>query len=177
MPQNGTANAAAEVCDAEIGFAGPASVVALFRDAIDAFMRPGEPRWVAVERLLRRVVTDWEAEPRHRDPVFARDAWRCTVPACSGRRNLHDHHLRFRSRGGDNARTNRTTVCVAHHLHGIHTGVIRSWGAAPHPVYWQLGVRSGAPPLLSCIGDRLCAETAEPFETNLAALKDGTRAR
>ncbi len=98
--------------------------------------------------MLRRVVADWEAEPRHRDPVFARDGWRCTVPACSGRRNLHDHHLRFRSRGGGNERENRVTVCAAHHLHGIHTGVIRAWGVAPHAVRWEL-------PLESYVGDRL----------------------
>src|SRR5205814_779899 len=36
-----------EVCDAEIQFIGPASVVALVRDTMDAFERPGEPRWTA----------------------------------------------------------------------------------------------------------------------------------
>jgi hypothetical protein len=147
---------AAEVCDAEIGFTGPASVVALFRDALDAFTRAGEPRWVAVERLLRRVVADWEGEPRHRDPIFARDGWRCTVPACSARRNLHDHHIAFRSRGGGNARDNRTSVCAAHHLHGIHAGVIRATGAAPAAVRWELGVRAGLAPFLTYVGDRLC---------------------
>jgi hypothetical protein len=155
VPKVGNAPAGTEVCDAEIGFSGPASVVALMRDALDAFTREGEPRWVAMERLLRRVVADWEAEPRHRDPVFARDGWRCTVPACSGRRNLHDHHLRFRSRGGGNERENRVTVCAAHHLHGIHSGVIRAWGLAPHAVRWELGVRAGGPPLVSYVGDRL----------------------
>ena len=86
--------------------------------------------------------------------VFARDRWRCTVPACSSRRNLHDHHIRFRSRGGDNARDNRTTVCAAHHLHGIHDGTIHATGTAPHEIEWQLGVRSGAPPFLAYVGDR-----------------------
>jgi hypothetical protein len=146
---------AAEVRDAEIRFTGPASVVALFRDALDVYARPGELRWVAVERLLARVTADWEAEPRHRDPVFARDGWRCSVPGCSGRRNLHDHHLRFRSHGGGNERDNRLTVCAAHHLHGIHAGVIRAWGRAPAAVHWELGVRTGAAPFLEYVGDRL----------------------
>ena len=44
------------------------------------------------------------------------------MPACSARRNLHDHHLLFRSRGGGNARDNRITVCAWHHLRGIHQG-------------------------------------------------------
>jgi hypothetical protein len=146
----------AEVCDAEIHFIGPASVVALFRDALDAFTRAGEPRWTALERPLTGVVAEWEAQPPHRDPIFARDGWRCAVPACSARRNLHDHHLQFRSRSGGNGLENRVTVCAAHHLRGIHSGVIRAWGTAPAGVHWQLGVRSNAPPLLAYVGERVC---------------------
>jgi hypothetical protein len=146
-----------EVCDAEIDFTGPLTVVALFRDAMEAFDRAGEPRWVAVERLLNGVIAEWEAQPRHRDPVFARDGWRCRVPACSARRELQDHHLTFRSRGGSNARSNRIAICAAHHLHGIHAGVIRASGRAPHAVRWELGVRAGAPAFLTFVGDRVCA--------------------
>jgi hypothetical protein len=147
---------ALEVCDAEVRFTGPASVAALLRDVLDAFADSAEPRWTALERLLRHVITHWESTPRHHDPVFARDGWRCTVPACSSRRNLHDHHLRFRSRGGDNQCDNRTVVCAAHHLHGIHDGTIHAAGVAPHAIEWQLGVRPGAPPFLACVGDRYC---------------------
>lgn len=149
--------AALDVCDAEIRFTGPTSVVALLRDVLDAFADSSEPRWTALERLLRHVITHWESTPRHHDPVFARDRWRCTVPACSSRRNLHDHHLRFRSRGGDNTRDNRTTVCAAHHLHGIHDGTIHATGVAPYAIEWRLGVRPGAAPFLTCVGDRYCA--------------------
>ncbi len=145
-----------EVVDAEIRFTGPASVVALLRDVLDSFAEPNQPRWMALERLLRHVVTHWASTPRHPDPVFARDGWRCTVPACSSRRNLHDHHIRFRSRGGDNRCDNRTTVCAAHHLHGLHEGTIRASGVAPHAIEWQLGVRPGARPFLTYVGDRLC---------------------
>jgi hypothetical protein len=145
-----------EIVDAEIRFTGPASVVALLRDVLDAFAEPDQPRWAALERLLRHVITHWESTPRHPDPVFARDGWRCTVPACSSRRNLHDHHIRFRSRGGDNQRNNRTTVCAAHHLHGLHAGTVRASGTAPHAIEWQLGVRPGGPPFLTYVGDRLC---------------------
>ncbi len=148
--------AASEVCDAEVRLVGPTSVVALLRDVLDAFADPIEPRWTALERVLRHVVTHWESTPRHHDPVFSRDGWRCTVPACSSRRNLHDHHIRFRSRGGDNRRDNRTVVCAAHHLHGIHDGTIHASGTAPHAIEWQLGVRPGAAPLLTCVGDRYC---------------------
>lgn len=146
-----------EVSDAEVRFTGPASVVALLRDVLDAFADPAEPRWIGLERLLRHVITFWESTPRHHDPVFARDRWRCTVPACSSRRNLHDHHIRFRSRGGDNLRRNRTTVCAAHHLHGLHDGTIQASGVAPHAIEWRLGVRPGVPPFLVCVGDRYCS--------------------
>ena len=70
------------------------------------------------------------------------------MPACSSRRSLHDHHVLFRSRGGGNARSNRITVCAAHHLHGIHTSVIRAWGEAPDGITWELGVQAGRRPLL-----------------------------
>jgi len=147
---------ALEVSDADIRFTGPASVVALLRDVLDAFADPAEPRWTALERVLRHVITHWESTPRHPDPVFARDGWRCTVPACSSRRNLHDHHIRFRSRGGGNARDNRTTVCAAHHLHGIHDGTIQASGTAPYAIEWQLGTRPAAAPFLRFVGERYC---------------------
>jgi hypothetical protein len=150
--------AAGDVCDVEIQFTAPASVVALVREALDAFAEPGAPRWSALERVLQHVITYWQATPRHRDPIFARDGWRCAVPGCSSRRNLHDHHLHYRSRGGGNARENRIAVCAAHHLHGIHPGAIRAWGTAPRDVHWELGIRSGGPPLLAYVGDRRCPD-------------------
>lgn len=145
-----------EIVDAEIGFVAPASVIALLRDVLDAFAPPAAPRWKALERLLHHVVHHWESTPRHADPIFARDGWRCTVPACSSRRNLHDHHIEFRSRGGLNTRENRTAVCAAHHLHGLHDGTIHAAGTAPFAIEWQLGVRNDAPPLATYVGDRRC---------------------
>ena len=65
---------------------------------------------------------------RREHRVFERDGWRCTVPGCSSYRNLHDHHIIFRSAGGSNALTNRTTLCAAHHLRGVHAGVVRCRG-------------------------------------------------
>jgi hypothetical protein len=165
-------NVALEVSDAEVRFTGPASVVALLRDVLDAFAEPGEPRWTALERLLRHVITHWESTPRHHDPVFARDGWRCTVPACSSRRNLHDHHIRFRSRGGHNRRDNRTVVCAAHHLHGIHAGTIQAAGVAPYAIEWRLGIRPGTPPFLVTVGDRYWVPTPTEDEAT-----DGTALR
>jgi hypothetical protein len=142
-----------ELEETEVAFSAPASVVALFRSAVLAFMRPGDAVSTGFERLLHHARSTWQGLPRHRDPIFARDGWRCAVPACTARRNLHDHHLLFRSRGGGNARENRITICAAHHLHGIHAGRIRAGGEAPHAVTWELGVRAGRAPLLRLVGD------------------------
>jgi hypothetical protein len=148
-------------CDDQVTFVGPAAVVALLRAAIAAFARPSDVPWQGLDRLLRSVTAEWKGQPRHRDPIFARDGWRCAVPACTSRRNLHDHHLLFRSRGGGNARDNPITVCVWHHLHGIHAGRVRAWGRAPNGVHWEVGVTGtgalGRAPLLRTLGDRYMA--------------------
>src|SRR5216117_520734 len=60
-----------DMLDADITFAAAPSVVALFRAALDAFRPAGEPRWKACEKLLEHVCHEWEAQPPHRDPVFA----------------------------------------------------------------------------------------------------------
>jgi hypothetical protein len=141
--------------DAEIGFTGPASTVALLDAAIAAFGRGWGARWRALERLLDHVIGEWTRQPAHRDPVFARDRWRCAVPACSSRRNLHDHHILFRSRGGDNARGDRVTVCAWHHLRGLHAGAVRAYGKAPDEIRWTIGSTSRGRPLLELGGDRV----------------------
>ncbi len=38
-----------------------------------AFTGPAEPVWRGFEHLLEHVNTEWESQPRHRDPIFARD--------------------------------------------------------------------------------------------------------
>ena len=147
-------------CDAEIVFQGPASVVALLRTAIRAFTPRGAPVSQGLERVLRHVVTEWRRLPRHRDPIFERDGWRCAVPACTARASLQDHHVLHRSRGGDNRRENRVAICASHHLHGIHGFRIRAHGVAPHDLTWEIGLRVGKPPLFRTHGDRYLDEPA-----------------
>jgi hypothetical protein len=133
----------------------PASVAALFEHAMATFTRTGEPRWRGFERLLDEVRAEWNVQPRQRDPIFAREGWRCAVPACSAQRNLHDHHIVFRSRSGDRARDNRVAICAAHHRHGLHGGgSLHAWGEAPDGICRELGIRRNASPLLTLIGDR-----------------------
>jgi hypothetical protein len=142
------------MADVEITFRAPRSIVVLLHEAMARFARPREPRWRAMARLLAHVRGEWQRQPRHRDPVFARDGWRCAVPACGSRGNLHDHHVRYRSRGGDNARDNRVTVCAWHHLRGIHAGRVRATGKAPEALTWELGSNRAGRTWLRFQGDR-----------------------
>jgi len=101
--------------------------------------------------MLDHALDAWGAdEPRtqreHR--VFERDGWRCTVPGCTSYRNLHDHHIRFRSAGGTDELANRTTLCAFHHLRGVHAGRVRCRGEAPHGLRFELGLRPDRPPLV-----------------------------
>ena len=86
---------------------------------------------------------------RREHRVFERDGWRCTVPGCTSYRNLHDHHIQFRSAGGSDDLANRTTLCAWHHLRGVHAGVVRIRGLAPDGLRFELGVRSGRAPLVA----------------------------
>jgi len=125
-------------------FRGPASVIDLFYDLLRSYADPDdpwEPAWKALERLLLHVKAEWTALPRHRNPVHERDGWRCRVPACSSRRNLQEHHVLYRSRGGSNERGNRISICAWHHLRGIHAGRIRARGDAESGIQWQLGTK------------------------------------
>ncbi len=79
--------------------------------------------------------------------VFERDGWRCTVPGCSSRRNLHAHHIVFRSAGGGDEAENQTSLCAFHHLRGVHAGTVRVQGTAPGALWFELGVRAGRAPL------------------------------
>ena len=135
----------------------PRRVRVLWRAVVELVRRmAGEPLpvWRSFARLLEHVRAEWECPPRHPDPIFARDGGRCAVPACSARGRLHDHHIHYRSRGGDNERGNRIAVCAQHHLRAIHAGCIHARGIAPDAVHWELGVRPGRPPLLRFVGDR-----------------------
>jgi hypothetical protein len=132
----------------------PVSVAALTELVLYQWSDGIERPWRAFERMIAAALLEWTSAPRHRDPVFERDGWRCTVPGCSSRRNLHDHHVLFRSHGGGNSRDNRTTVCVQHHLHGIHEGIVRATGRAPDGLLWEIGCRSAAQPLMRLRGDR-----------------------
>jgi hypothetical protein len=104
------------------------------------------PSWVGLLAMLEDFVDTWdlsEASPdRRADEVYAREGWRCFAPGCTSRRNLEDHHLEYRSRGGDaRGLSNRICLCAFHHRRGEHGDLARCRGQAPLGVLWRLGRR------------------------------------
>jgi hypothetical protein len=101
--------------------------------------------------MLDCALASWllrDPSARRPDPVIGRDGYRCAIPGCTSRRNLHDHHVTFRSVGGSDTPSNRVTLCAFHHQRGVHAGRLRVWGRAPDELVFELGLRRGAPPLV-----------------------------
>lgn len=93
------------------------------------------------EALLEHAVTEWtrrEPGARRPDPVIERDGYRCAVPGCTSRCNLHDHHVVFRSAGGSDEPENRITLCAFHHQRGVHEGRMAIRGRAPDRLAFEL---------------------------------------
>jgi hypothetical protein len=101
------------------------------------------PVWVGLLAMLEDYVRTWDdpiGMPRRAsDRIYTRDGWRCTAPGCTSRRNLEDHHLDYRSRGGSDDRSNRTTLCRFHHRLGEHGVFATCRGTAPLGIRWRLG--------------------------------------
>ena len=156
--------------DMRFFFTAPRDFVRLFRALLCTVRRHLERQTgrlptegEAVGAMLDHAFTAWDLDepglPKaHR--VFARDGWRCTAPGCTSYRNLHDHHVVFRSAGGSDELSNRTTLCAWHHLRGVHAGVVRCSGTAPDGLRFELGLRRGRAPLASYLGERVIPPAA-----------------
>jgi hypothetical protein len=95
----------------------------------------------ALEAMLDHALATRRPKKRTRRDylVFERDGWRCTAPGCTSYRNLHRHHIVFRSHQGSNHRSNLTTMCAWHHQRGVHGHVLRCTGVAPDGLRFELG--------------------------------------
>ena len=121
----------------EVDFWAPPDVARLF---LAMLARMG------LEGLLDHAIATWIslAQPGHE--IFERDRWWCTAPACSARRNLHRHHIVYRSHEGPDEAWNLTTLCAWHHQRGVHGTGLKIRGRAPDDLVFELGVgrfRSG----------------------------------
>ncbi len=141
----------------EVAFHAPPEAANVFRLALEATrlhldgLQPARASdGDAFAWMLDHAVATWlEQGAAFRDYAdFERDGWRCTAPGCTARRNLHSHHILFRSAGGPDESWNRTTLCAFHHLRGIHARVVACRGRAPDGLHFELGLRPVGPPLL-----------------------------
>jgi len=152
---------------ARIFFTAPRDVATLFRAALATIQRRIEQRngrpsdeSEALDAMLGHVLVAWGNLSERRIPkehrVFERDGWRCAVPGCTSYRNLHRHHIEYRSTGGADDESNCITLCAFHHLRGVHAGLLRIRGTAPGGLRFELGLRTGHAPLaIYASGDRL----------------------
>ena len=101
------------------------------------------PAWAGLLVLIEEFFDTWdnpEAHPhRARTHIYARDGWRCMAPGCTSRRNLEDHHVVYRSRGGGDRLSNRLCLCRFHHQMGEHGRLASCRGVAPTGIAWRLG--------------------------------------
>jgi hypothetical protein len=68
--------------------------------------------------------------------VLHRDGLRCANPGCGRRRNLHAHHIVFRSHGGPTSLSNEVTVCDTCHAL-IHRGLLEVSGSPDEGLRWR----------------------------------------
>jgi len=124
-----------EVLPRRVAFWAPPEVAALFEALVAR---------VGLEAMLDHAIATWlEAGAQFHDYAdFTRDGYRCTVPACTARRNLQSHHIHFRSACGPDVAWNRTTLCAYHHHRGVHAGSLALRGKAPDELIYKLGVGS-----------------------------------
>jgi hypothetical protein len=117
-----------------IEFRAPPEVARLF---LGMLQRAG-----SLERLLAHAIATWSEHGAQFEDYadFERDGFRCAVPGCTRRRNLHSHHLHRRGRGGPDLPSNRITLCAQHHERSVHgSGSVRIRGFAPDGLVFELG--------------------------------------
>jgi hypothetical protein len=126
------------------------AAVAQARARLSRGERRRVPASAALVWMLEHAIASWTEQGAQFDDYadFTRDGFRCTIPGCTARRNLHSHHIVFRSARGADEAWNRTTLCAFHHQRGVHGGTVRCTGRAPDELLFELGVRSAGRPLL-----------------------------
>ncbi|MHB2018044.1 MAG: 13E12 repeat family protein [Candidatus Xenobia bacterium] len=120
-------------------------------------LQPDATLEACLELLLDAFLAEWghavvDAAKQH--PLIERDGWHCSVPVCSCRRTLEEHHIVYRSHGGSNKPPNLITSCYGHHHHGVHEGRIEIRGEAPAGLRITLGIRRGTLPHMVFEGRR-----------------------
>jgi len=125
----------------------PESIATLLKGTFRA-LRAAAKRWMWAEQCLVALAMHFidvyqyllaKAETLQRR-IRSRDRYVCQVPGCS-RGSMHAHHIIPKSRGGTDDDWNLVSLCVSHHLNGIHGGRIRVSGRAPETLTWEFDIR------------------------------------
>jgi len=113
--------------------------------------------------FLRQAGQEDSGQSRVRREALERAGYRCEVPGCACRTNLHVHHIQRRSQGGSDELENLAVACAAHHLRHLHGGTMRVEGADPGTRIWEIGLQEGEPWRVYC-DDRLVDGEALAWE-------------
>jgi hypothetical protein len=104
------------------------------------FARRGPPGVSFLRFLCCALIEAWQPSLGSKEKyahIYARDRYRCVSPVC-GRRDVTPHHLKFRSRGGDDSSENLASLCLWCHLEGIHGGRLSASPPASD-IAWSIG--------------------------------------
>jgi hypothetical protein len=119
--------------------------------------RPVRDPWPAGDRRLGRERARRRRAPLSRlplhgraPPVFARDGWRCTVPGCTSQRNLHAHHVLFRSAGRPRRPREPHHALRRPSPARRARGVIRIAGRAPGALVFEMPLGASARGIAPC---------------------------
>jgi hypothetical protein len=129
-----------------------------------------------VENFIALLLTEYLLNEKahhkaaHNNKVLERDGYKCQVPGCSNRRNIHAHHLKFRSRGGSNCKSNVLCLCASHHLWILHIlHGLKIEGTAPDELTFTFGPSSspeGQPFMIYSSGRKVLAAIAEKAQSS-----------
>jgi len=136
---------------------------ARLRQDADEALTPEECLYVLCLVFLRQTGQEDSGQSRVRRQALERAGYRCEVPGCACRTNLHVHHIQRRSQGGSDELENLAVACAAHHLRHLHGGTMLVEGADPGTRIWEIGLQEGEPWRVYC-DDRLVDGEALAWE-------------
>ena len=136
---------------------------ARLRQDADEALTSEECLYILCLVFLRQAGSEDSCQSRVRQQALERAGYRCEVPGCACRTNLHVHHVQRRSQGGSDELPNLAVVCAAHHLRHLHGGTMRVEGEEPATRIWEIGLADGAPWRVYC-DDRLVDGEALDWE-------------
>jgi len=101
-------------------------------DSAQGFIAALLQQWLITERLHFKVTRNYA--------ILKRDRFRCQVPGCNCRRNLHIHHIIPRSHGGSDDPSNLIVLCEKCHLRLLHNlQTLKIEGTAPFNLTFTFG--------------------------------------